>query len=71
MTDLVQDSNTDSQKPNMRLSIYVVSETRDGRLLMRKAGYVNSSLRRCADDNKTLASVRFHPGDLLDIALVE
>ncbi|CAH0479194.1 unnamed protein product [Peronospora belbahrii] len=71
MADLVQDSNTDAQKPNMRLSICVVSETRDGRLLMRKVGYVNSSRRRCADDSKTLASVRFHPGDLLDIALVE
>lgn len=38
---------------------------------MRKVGYVNSSQRRCADDSKTLDSVRFHPGDLLDIALVE
>ncbi|CAH0492007.1 unnamed protein product [Peronospora farinosa] len=71
IADLVQDSNTDAQKPNMRLSICIVSETRDGRLLMRKIGYVNSSRRRCADDHKTLASVRFHPGDLLDIALVE
>ncbi|CAI5724356.1 unnamed protein product [Hyaloperonospora brassicae] len=71
MADLVQDSYVDAQKPNMRLSICVVSETRDGRLLMRKVGYVNSSRRRCADDNKSLASVRFRPGDLLDIALVE
>lgn len=31
IADLVQDSNTEAQKPNMRLSICVVSETRDGR----------------------------------------
>ncbi|KAG7389026.1 Histone deacetylase complex subunit sap18 [Phytophthora boehmeriae] len=71
IADLVQDSNADAQKPNKRLSICVVSETRDGRALMRKVGFVNSSHRRCADDSKTLASVRFHPGDLLDIALME
>ncbi|KAH7491582.1 hypothetical protein PRIC1_003009 [Phytophthora ramorum] len=65
LADLVQDSNADAQKPNMRLSICVVSETRDGRVLMRKVGYVNSSHRRCADDSKTLASVRFHPGFLI------
>uniref|UniRef100_H3GH17 Histone deacetylase complex subunit SAP18 n=1 Tax=Phytophthora ramorum TaxID=164328 RepID=H3GH17_PHYRM len=57
LADLVQDSNADAQKPNMRLSICVVSETRDGRVLMRKVGYVNSSHRRCADDSKTLASM--------------
>ncbi|KAG3106107.1 hypothetical protein PI124_g13195 [Phytophthora idaei] len=71
IADLVQDSNSDAQKPNMRLSICVVSETRDGRVLMRKVGYVNSSRRRCVDDTKTLASVRFHPGDMVDIAMVE
>uniref|UniRef100_A0AAV1TQN0 Histone deacetylase complex subunit SAP18 n=1 Tax=Peronospora matthiolae TaxID=2874970 RepID=A0AAV1TQN0_9STRA len=71
MADLVQDSYTDARKLNMRLSICVVSETRDGRVLMRKVGFVNSSRRRCADGFKTLASVRFAPGDLLDIALVE
>ncbi|KAE8906875.1 hypothetical protein PF005_g2330 [Phytophthora fragariae] len=71
IADLVQDSNTEAQKPNMRLSICVVSETRGGKVLMRKVGYVNSSRRRCADDEKTLASVRFHPGDLVDIAMVE
>ncbi|CAI5740670.1 unnamed protein product [Peronospora destructor] len=71
IADLVQDSNTDAQKPNMRLSICIVSESRDGKLLMRKIGYVNTNRRRGADDNKTLASVRFHPGDLLDLALVE
>ncbi|KAG7383302.1 Histone deacetylase complex subunit sap18 [Phytophthora pseudosyringae] len=83
IADLVQDSNADAQKPNTRLSICVVSETRDGRrcgltevvcccrVLMRKVGYVNSSHRRCADDAKTLASVRFHPGDMVDIALVD
>ncbi|KAF1772492.1 Sin3 associated polypeptide p18 [Phytophthora cactorum] len=71
IADLVQDSNSDAQKPNMRLSICVVSETRDGRVLMRKVGYVNSSRRRCVDDTKTLASVRFHPGDMVDIAMVD
>ncbi|KAF4322614.1 hypothetical protein BBO99_00003759 [Phytophthora kernoviae] len=71
IADLVQDSNADAQTPNKRLSICVVSETRDGRVLMRKVGFVNSSHRRCADDMKTLASVRFQPGDLLDMALVE
>lgn len=71
IADLVQDANPDAQKANKRLSVCVVSETRDSRMLMRKVGYVNSSRRRSADDSKTLASVRFHPGDLLDIALVE
>ncbi|KAG1684752.1 hypothetical protein DVH05_010578 [Phytophthora capsici] len=71
IADLVQDSNTDAQKPNMRLSISVVSETRDGRVLIRKVGIVNCNHRRNADDTKTLASVRFHPGDMIDIALVD
>jgi hypothetical protein len=31
IADLVQNSNTDAQKPSKRLSICVVSETRDGR----------------------------------------
>ncbi|KAL7688207.1 putative Sin3 associated polypeptide p18 [Plasmopara halstedii] len=71
IADLVQDSNADARMPNMRMSICAVSETKDGRVLVRKVGYVNSSRRRCVDDTKTLASVRFHPGDMVDIALVE
>lgn len=31
ITDLVQDSNADARKPNIRMALSIVSETRDGR----------------------------------------
>lgn len=38
---------------------------------MRKVGWVYSNRRKSADEDKTLASLRFEPGDFLDIALLQ
>lgn len=40
------------------------------RIVMRKVGWVNSSRRKTGDEDKTLAHLRFQPGDFLDVALM-
>lgn len=38
--------------------------------VMRTIGWVNSSRRKTGDEDTTLASLRFQPGDFLDVALM-
>ncbi|GAB9465577.1 hypothetical protein Gpo141_00002982 [Globisporangium polare] len=70
LAELVQDSNADAQRAGVRMGMTIVSQTRDGRIVMRKVGWVNSSRRKTGDEEKTLASLRFQPGDFLDVALM-
>ncbi|TMW69370.1 hypothetical protein Poli38472_001526 [Pythium oligandrum] len=70
IADLVQDANADAQKPSVRMGMSVVTQDRTGRVVMRKAGWVNANRRKTPDEDKTLESLRFQPGDFLDIALL-
>uniref|UniRef100_K3WSX0 Histone deacetylase complex subunit SAP18 n=1 Tax=Globisporangium ultimum (strain ATCC 200006 / CBS 805.95 / DAOM BR144) TaxID=431595 RepID=K3WSX0_GLOUD len=68
IADLVQDSNSDARRSSARMGFSIVSQIRDGRIVMRKVGWVNSNRRKTGDEDKTLAALRFEPGDYLDVA---
>lgn len=38
---------------------------------MRNVGWVQGGRRKSADEDKTLSSLRFQPGDFLDVALAQ
>ncbi|DBA02043.1 TPA: hypothetical protein N0F65_000290, partial [Lagenidium giganteum] len=71
IAELVQNASPEAQQPNTRMGISIVHPDRRGRYVMRKVGWVFSNRRKSPDEEKTLTSLGFQPGDFLDIALLQ
>ncbi|KAJ0407106.1 hypothetical protein ATCC90586_005670 [Pythium insidiosum] len=67
IADLIQDAKPDAQKPMVRMAFSTVTQDRTGRIVIRKAGWVNANRRRTPDEDKTLDSLHFQAGDFLDV----
>lgn len=69
LTELLKDLHPPARDRTVRLSFAQVYPDGRGEPTVREVGSAHS-VKRGADDAKTLAELSFHPGDFLDVAIL-
>ncbi|KAF4675313.1 Histone deacetylase complex subunit sap18 [Perkinsus chesapeaki] len=70
ISDLIEDILPESRSRTKKLSFRLIYPDRSGRFVMARIGEVYNS-HEAFPDGRTLAEVKFQPGDFLDVAILD
>lgn len=69
ISDLLKETHPAARERGGRLSFAIVYPDKRGVLVLKEVGSTHA-LRRGSDDDKTLADLKFQPGDYVDVAVI-